>query len=197
MEPDRPILPPDADALSADAPHTRSRRSVLGWIGRIVGGLLLLILLVVGGLLLWLQTPTGAEKTLNYLADQFNPYEDATLNVESVSGNWLSNLSLYGLSLTRADGSSMAQIDSLELAYNLLAVPGGRLHLRDVVLSGALLDIREGAEGVRHRSAVSARYARRRHDPGRPDHPGRPRRTCAAHAPTSGSTRRRHRPTRR
>lgn len=146
MEPDRPILPPDADAPSEDAPRAKPRRSALGWIGRIVGGLLLLIVVVVGGVLVWLQTPIGAEKTLNYLADQFNPYEDATLDVESVSGNWLSNLSLYGLRLTREDGSSMAHIDSLELAYNLLAIPKGRLHLRDVLLRGATLDIREGAD---------------------------------------------------
>ncbi len=145
MEPDRPIFPPDAEAPQTDAPR-KPKRSALGWIGRIVGGLLLLLVIAVGGLLLWLQTPTGAEKTLNYLADQFNPYEDATLDVESVRGNWLSNLSLYGLSLTREDGSSMAQIDSLELAYNLLAIPKGQLHLRSVLLSGAALDIREGAD---------------------------------------------------
>jgi translocation and assembly module TamB len=152
LRPDSPDVPPRNEAGAGQLPTlepvtTPPRRSVLGWIGRALGWTVVGIGVVLALGLLWLQTPFGAERTLNYLAEQFNPYENATLEVERVSGNWISNLSLYGLTLTReSDGSDMARIDSLELSYNLLAIPKGRLHLRDALLAGAALDIREGAD---------------------------------------------------
>ncbi len=136
-------------AEGGDAAEGETGSTGLGrWIARIVGGLVVLVLVLVGGLLVALQTKRGAEIAVAQIARLANPYEDATLTVEGVGGNWISHLQLYGLRLTRRDGSALAVIDTLDARYNLFAFPRNRLHIREATLAGAYLDFRQGPDRV-------------------------------------------------
>ncbi len=147
MEP-RTLTPPEAPGQ--ETPEEAAPQS--GGVGRaVLKGLGILLLVVVGLvvlLLLALQTRPGAERALAVILRTVNPYEDATLSVGEVKGNWLSNLSLYDVRLMRENGTPMALIDTLELRYNLLALPGKRLHIRSGYLSGAYLNIEQGPDKV-------------------------------------------------
>ncbi len=139
----------DADSAADDSVAEATPRAGVGrWIVRIVGGLVLLVVVLVAGVLVALQTKTGAQFAIGQIVRLTNPYEDATITVESVGGNWISNLRLYGLRLTRRDGSALAVIDTLEARYNLLAFPKNRLHIREATLAGAYLDFRQGPDRV-------------------------------------------------
>ncbi len=117
-------------------------------IGKVIGVVLLVVVGLVVALVLALQTKPGAEKALAAILKVANPYENATLTVGEVEGNWISGLRLYDLRLQREDGTAMAIIDTLEARYNLLALPGKRLHLRSAYLAGAYLNVQQGPDGV-------------------------------------------------
>lgn len=110
------------------------------WGRRVLWGLGTLIgtgLLLVGLLLLVLQTDTGATRVAQFLAPRVNPMSNTTLSVEQASGNWIQSLRLTNVSLTRPDSASgrsvsMAHIDTLAVQYRLGALLQGRLHLTSV-----------------------------------------------------------------
>jgi translocation and assembly module TamB len=132
------------DAAAGDASGGSPARAV----ARVAVGVLVLVFGLLVLAILTLQTRPGAEWAVKQIVRLSNPYEDATITVDEVRGNWLSNLRLYGLRLTRKDGTPMAVIDTLEARYNLLALPGNRLHVREGLIAGAYLNFRQGPDRV-------------------------------------------------
>ena len=70
--------------------------------GLTIGGLLL----VVGALLLGLQTETGATTAAQWLAASANPLPNTQLTVERASGSWVRSLRLTNVTLTRPGTSA-------------------------------------------------------------------------------------------
>ena len=152
MAPD-PDSPESASDTSADAPSgSRLRR----W-GRYllwgVGGVAGTVVVVVGLVLIGLQTETGATAAAQFLARQANPLPQTTLTVERASGNWVQSLRLTDVSLTRPDSGgaapvSMAHVDSLTAEYRLPALLQGRLHLTAVSVHGPSATMRQAADST-------------------------------------------------
>lgn len=155
----------DSDTSSsnaADSPNRSMGRRVL----RVVGGAAAVVLGLLLGVLLMLQTEWGATRMAQWAAERFNPVEGTTLTVERASGSWLGGLTLYDVTwrLDAKPASSevasppagpdttakatptlrtaapahrqLASIDTVDVGYRLPALLGGRLHLTRVHLGG-------------------------------------------------------------
>jgi len=141
---------PEASASpETSSPLRRWGRRVLWGLG----GLLATVVVLVGLLLLVLQTETGATAAVQFLAPRVNPMTNTTLSVERASGNWVRSLRLTDVSLTRPDSASgdsltMAQIDTVAVRYRLGALLQGRLHLTSVAASGPAVTMRQAADST-------------------------------------------------
>jgi len=118
-----------------------------------LGGLLGTVVVLVGLVLLVLQTETGATAAVQFLTPRVNPMANTTLSVERASGNWVRSLRLTNVSLTRPDSAtgdtlSMAQIDTVAVQYRLGALLRGRLHLTSVAVAGPDLTMRQAADST-------------------------------------------------
>jgi translocation and assembly module TamB len=110
-------------------------------------------LLLVGALLLGLQTEMGATAAAQWLAATANPLSGTELTVERASGSWVRSLRLTGLTLTRTDSSTgttvqMARIDTLAASYRLLPLLQGRLHLEAVAVTSPEVTMRQAADST-------------------------------------------------
>ena len=151
--PSDPDSPDSESDTPADAPvGSRLRRwgrRLLWGVGSLVGT----IVVVVGLLLVGLQTETGATAAAQFLARQANPLPQTTLTVERASGNWVQSLRLTDVSLTRPDSgraapATMAHVDTLAVEYRLWALLQGRLHLTAVSIDGPSVTMRQAADST-------------------------------------------------
>ncbi|MES3629332.1 MAG: translocation/assembly module TamB domain-containing protein [Longimonas sp.] len=76
--------------------RTVGRRTAQG-----LGGVVALVLLLGLGLLLFLQTESGATRVAQWALDRFNPVEETTITIDRASGSWLGGLTLYGVVFER------------------------------------------------------------------------------------------------
>jgi len=144
--------PPDRTPSSPSEDSSRLRR----WGRRALwglGGLLGTGLLLVGLLLLVLQTETGATATVQFLTPPLNPLPGTTLSVERASGNWVRSIRLTNVSLTRPDSTSgtpvtMAHVDTLALEYRLGALLRGRLHFPSATVHGPSMTMRQAPDST-------------------------------------------------
>jgi len=146
----------DSDSAHTDSPDAEARPSALrrwgrraAWtVGIAVGALLLLI----GAVLLVLQTETGATTTVQWLAASANPLPNTQLTVDRASGSWVRSLRLTGVQLTRTDSTgtsiAMARVDTLAARYNLLALLQGRLHVERLSVAGPAVTMRQAPDST-------------------------------------------------
>lgn len=102
---------------------------LLGWIGGVV-----LVLIVL--LLLALQTNRGGRVAADVAIGILDPFDNAELSVGRFGGSWLRSLKLYEVDFVRDDTVRMAHVDTLHVHYRLLPLLRGRLHVREVLVSG-------------------------------------------------------------
>ncbi len=148
--------PSASDTNPAPSPDPEETSTLRRWGRRVLwglGGLLGTVVVLVGLVLLVLQTETGATAAVQFLAPRVNPMTNTTLSVEQASGNWVRSLRLTNVSLTRPDSASgehvtMAQIDTLAVQYRLGALLRGRLHLTSVALSDPSVTMRQTADST-------------------------------------------------
>ena len=110
-------------------------------------------LLLVGILLLGVQTETGATAAAQWLAASANPLSGTEIRIERASGSWVRSLRLTGVTLTRTDSSAgssvrMARIDTLTASYRLLPLLQGRLHMTRVSIAGPEVTMRQAADST-------------------------------------------------
>jgi len=111
------------------------------------------VLLLVGALLLGLQTDRGATAAARWLATTANPLPGTNLTVEQASGSWLRSLRLTGVTLTRRDSARgrtvrMAHVDTLAARYRLWPLLQGRLHVTAVAVNGPSVTMRQAADST-------------------------------------------------
>ncbi|MFB6249786.1 MAG: translocation/assembly module TamB domain-containing protein [Salinibacter sp.] len=149
---------PDAPDAHSDAPtpteegSSRLRRWARrgAWtVGLTVGA----VLLLVGALLLGLQTEAGATAAARWLASTANPLPGTELTVERASGNWVRSLRLTGVTLTRPDAGRaapvrMAHVDTLAVRYRLWPLLRGRLHVTALTADGPSVTMRQAADST-------------------------------------------------
>lgn len=149
--------PPSASDTTPDPPSDEESPSPLRRWGRRVlwglGGLAGTTLVLVGLVLLGLQTETGATAAAQFLARQANPMPHTTLTVDRASGNWVRSLRLTDVSLTRPDSGAaspvqMAHVDTLAVEYRLGALLRGRLHLTTVSVRGPSVTLRQAPDST-------------------------------------------------
>ena len=149
--PDAPDARSDSPT-SAEAPPSRLRR----WgrrAARSAGLAVGAVLLLVGALLLGLQTERGATAAARWVAAAANPLPGTNLTVERASGSWVRSLRLTGVTLTRRDSSRgtdvrMARVDTLAVGYRLWPLLRGRLHLTEVSVAGPEVAMRQAADST-------------------------------------------------
>jgi translocation and assembly module TamB len=143
--------PPDS---SGSAPPAEGPSRLRRWGRRAalaVGGLAAALLLLVGALLLGLQTETGSTAAARWLAQTANPLPGTQLSVGRAAGTWWGGLRLTNVTLTRPDSSTgrpvqMAHVDTLSARYRLLPLLQNRLHLTSVAVDGPSVTARQAAD---------------------------------------------------
>ena len=115
-----------------------------------LGGVVLLLV----GMLLLLQTETGATTAVQAIAAYANPLPNTTLTVERASGSWVGSLRLTNVTLlhTPPDGTpprdTLAHADTLAADYRLGPLLDGRLHLTEVTAAGPSLTMRQAPDST-------------------------------------------------
>lgn len=103
---------------------------------------LLLVLVLLAGLvaagLVLLQRPAIGTSFANAVFARFHPVPRATVGVAEVRGDWLTHLELRGVRITRGD-TLLGSIDTLRARYGLGSLLTGKLHVRDLHLSGVFV----------------------------------------------------------
>ncbi len=135
-----------------DGPRSRLRRWVrrtLWTVGIAIGALLLLV----GALLLGLQTESGATAAARWLASVANPLPDTELTVGQASGSWVRSLRLTDVALTRTDSMdeeavTMAHVDTLAARYHLWPLLRGRLHVERLDVAGPEVSLQQAADST-------------------------------------------------
>ena len=140
---------PEASALGGASSTFRLWGRRAAWIVGVTGGALLLL---IGSVLLGLQTETGATAAARWLASSANPLSGTQLTIERASGSWLRSIQLTGVRLTRTDASgttvSMAEADTIAARYDLLPLLRGRLHMERLSVVGPALTMRQAADST-------------------------------------------------
>ena len=151
-----PDASPSSSNSESSAPPAEAPSPLRRW-GRRVGGALAVLagtlLLLIGGLLLVLQTESGATAAVQWATAQANPLSGTQLTVERVSGSWLRSLRLTNVRLTRTDTTAdstvtMAQVDTLSARYRLWPLLQGRLHVTSVTVDGPAVTARQAADST-------------------------------------------------
>ncbi len=103
----------------------------LAWL---LGGLL--VVLVVGGGVLWYLTRTrgGRERVLTLTMDRLGAGIRGKLEVERIDGNLITGAKLYGVSLRDETGEPFVLADSAFLDYDLRTLTTPRIHIERAVL---------------------------------------------------------------
>ncbi len=121
----------------------RILKYVLYGLGGIVG--LVVVLLLIG--LLVLQSNWGAARFGDFVFGLANPYDSTETTFGKLSGTFLTRVELHDLNLTQPDGSRVVHIDTLRVRYNLLALLGGRIHLRELYLARPIIVAHQSEDG--------------------------------------------------
>lgn len=144
----------DPSGQNEKTEQTQGRR-VLRWMLIGLGGLVGAVLLLILGFLLVLQTNWGASRVGDALLGLANPFDEATIEIGQIEGNWLTGLKLYNVNIVReghpdeaADSVRMAHVDTLLVRYRLHKLLSGTINLRSVYLSGADLRMRQQADST-------------------------------------------------
>ena len=148
--------PSSSGTSPASSPNEDRPSRLRRWGRRVLwglGGVLGTILLLIGLVLLGLQTETGATAAAQFLARQANPMPNTTLTVERASGSWVRSLRLTNVSLTRSDSASlspdsMAHVDTLAVTYRLGALLRGRLHVTSASVDAPSVTMRQAADST-------------------------------------------------
>jgi hypothetical protein len=103
----------------------------LAWL---LGGLL--VVLVVGGGVLWYLTQTrgGRERVLTLTMDRLGAGIRGKLEVKRIDGNLITGAKLYGVSLRDETGEPFVLADSAFLDYDLRTLTTPRIHIERAVL---------------------------------------------------------------
>ncbi len=120
---------------------------------QVIGFGIALLLLLVGGLLLGLQTESGATAAVQWVVGTANPLPNTELTVERASGSWIRSIRLTNVTLSRTDTSTgatytMAHVDTLAARYRLWPLVQGRLHVTDVTVAGPEVTAREAPDST-------------------------------------------------
>jgi translocation and assembly module TamB len=111
------------------------------------------LLLLIGAVLLALQTDSGATTAAQWLAGAANPLPNTELTIQGASGSWIRSLELTGVKLTRSqvetgEPVTMARVDTLAARYHLWPLVQGRLHVSRVSVAGPDITMRQAADST-------------------------------------------------
>ncbi len=104
-------------------------RPILG----ILGVLLCVVLL--------LHTSWGLNLMAQTALSRLQLFKDARLSVKSVEGRPFSRLSLHNIELVSDSNSTLAQIEHIQIGYQLMPILKGQFHLTDLVIDKPLLNM--------------------------------------------------------
>ncbi|MDQ7039383.1 MAG: translocation/assembly module TamB domain-containing protein [Rhodothermus sp.] len=131
---------------------TMSTSSVRRWKARIGWALMALIgtpIVLVGLLLLVLQTSWGAEQMRRLIEQQVNVrLQGGRLEIGALRGNFVRTLAFYNVALRDTSGQTLLALDTLEMVYLPEALLKKRVHLRQVRLIRPRLNLTQQADSA-------------------------------------------------
>lgn len=137
-------IPPGKEPLRRFGRTRKVARKVTKGTGVSLGAVLI-ILLLVAVLLQWQPVKSWVVRSV---LQRVNPYPNTELSVEGVRGTLLGSLELYGLRLTRTDGTVPVSADTAEATYRLLPALAGKLRIDHVLLAGVTANAVRDSSGI-------------------------------------------------
>jgi len=115
---------------------------------RILLYLLFGVILLIGIGVLVLQTPFVQNRLRNFLAETASSHLNATITIDDLEGNLLSDLTLRKIRLELPDGSQGVFIEKLSIRYLLPKLFSNIIHIDRLSVNGLHLDLAKSADGV-------------------------------------------------
>jgi len=137
-------------------PAVRPRRRLLRWLVRGLLGLLALVVVVVAGVLIYVQTPAGSARVLAIGVRAANEAIAGKLTAGSLELHG-GHIVLRDVTLETPDGERVAHVDLLEVRAALLALVSKTVHLRLVRIEHPELWLTVDDEGMNLTRAIAAR----------------------------------------
>ncbi|NBC00607.1 MAG: hypothetical protein GVY15_07085, partial [Bacteroidetes bacterium] len=131
-----------------DTPAAAPRRPWWQRLLRALGVGLLGLLLLLGGLWGVLQTEWGAERLKRAIVAQAQVFDDAELQIGSLSGSLLRSLTLTDVALIHPEGRTLVRVDSLQARYRLAPLLAGHIALDDVSVTRPSVTMTQDADGA-------------------------------------------------
>lgn len=103
-------------------------KKILKIMGFTLGGLILLVGLV----LLFIQTPIGKRQIAKIAENQVNKIINASISIGKIKGNFFTHLELDDLLLLSKDGETVAHIPAIRLAYQLKPLLNNEIHVNKI-----------------------------------------------------------------
>ena len=110
-------------------------------LGKIVSRIILYLLLLVTGLLLFSQTPWFRSFVKNQVVSSVNNTINGKLYIESLQGNFFTNLQITNLTIELNAGDTLAHIETLAIDYSPIGLLKKELRINSVFIEKPLLNL--------------------------------------------------------
>ena len=147
---DGPDAPLSGDGGPAETPGAAPRRrGPVRRAGRVLAFLGLGLVLLVAGVLIFLQTSAGRSLARGLVVQQIaNVFaDDVEVSAETLAGSFLSGARLTGLAIRR-DGEMVVAVDTVIVDYNLTTLLRRTFSASDLMVSGARVVARQRADST-------------------------------------------------
>ncbi|MEM0964037.1 MAG: hypothetical protein AAGK21_16030, partial [Bacteroidota bacterium] len=133
----------------ADPAGGRRQRGALWWVGTVLATIVGAVVLIVLGLVLYLQTGSGRDTARGLVVGQIANLlaDDAEVSAEGVGGTFLADAALTGLEVRR-DGELVLALDTVVVDYTLATLLRRTFSASDLTISGLRAVVRQRADST-------------------------------------------------
>jgi hypothetical protein len=129
-------------------------QKTLKWTGKVFGYLFLSVIVVMAGVLIFMQTPLFKSILKNKVVGIVNEKLNATLTLDEISGNFFTHLELKNAKLALGD-TAIVDLDELDLTYNAFAFLRHQVEVDEIRLVRPSVFLKKDSSGVLNLSRIA------------------------------------------
>lgn len=132
-----------------DESPEQARRSIRVRVLRILGYVFAVLCILLGALIIFLQTEPGRNLAQHLLLQRLNTlFDGAELTADDLKGGLLGDFELTDVTLVTTEGDTLAHVDTVQASYNLLYLLCDQLVLHDIRLVRPFVWMRQQPDGT-------------------------------------------------
>jgi autotransporter translocation and assembly factor TamB len=123
--------------------------------GKIIGGFVLGVIILLLLVVLFLQTSAGQRIALDQVLTRANATLAGSVHAEKLEGGLLGGLSLHEVRLRDSRDNTVAYIERVDADYSMLGLPAGSFSVRDLRVASPVVVSRTYPDGVSNLSLIA------------------------------------------